>query len=147
MLNVFETEVEVQAYKYMQEIAYGLTSEARDILDTQAYQWVPLTEKYREQKERQGLDTRTLIATGFYRDHIDWGTTGEDKIWFGVEDIDHEPSGLPLRILARIHEFGTATIPARQLWRPLLSKYIKQSPRFAKRYRKEIERQVKRAKT
>jgi hypothetical protein len=137
--NVLNTAVEIQAFKYMQEIAKQMTEEAREILDSQRYNWEPLSQPYFESKLREGLDTRILIATGFYRDHIAWGMIG-DKIWWGVEDVVHEPSGLPLRKLARIHEFGTAIIPARPLWRPLLSKYLRKSPQFANRYRVEVNR-------
>lgn len=138
-LNVLNTEIELKAFKYIQQIAEEMTQEAIEILEEQRYRWVKLSQKYLDWKVRKNLDTRVLIATGFYQDHISWGIK-DDTVWFGVEDVTHEPSGLPLRVLARIHEFGTKTIPARPLWRPLLSKYIRLYPQLGKRYRKEVQK-------
>lgn len=142
--SLFNKDVDLQAFEYLKSIVIELIEEAKRILDEQAYTWKPLTEAYASYKARAGLDPRTLIATGFYRDHIGWGVT-HGKIWFGVPNVTHEPSGLPLPVLARIHEFGTATIPARPLWRPLLSKYAREYPRFAKRYSAEVKRAAERA--
>jgi len=143
--NVLQTNVEIQAFKYVQEIAEAMTNEAKEILETQRYSWQPLSQGYWEWKDRNNLDTRILIATGFYQEHISGGVEG-GKVWWGVEDIVHEPSGLDLKFLARIHEFGYGHVPARPLWRPLLSKYIRLSPQFAKRYRREVERAARKAK-
>jgi len=142
--SVLNTEVEIQAFKYIQAIAEEMTEEAKQIILTQRYNWVPLKPEYKEAKKRAGLDTRILLATHFYFDHIAWGIEG-GKVWWGVEDVIHEPSGLELRFLARIHEFGYGNVPARPLWRPLLAKYIRQRKQFAKRYRAEIERAARKA--
>jgi hypothetical protein len=144
--SLFNKDVKLQAFEYLKELIKALIEEAKQILESQSYNWVPLTERYADYKMDHGLDDRILIATGFYRDHIGWGVT-HNKIWFGVPNITHEPSGLPLPVLARIHEFGTATIPARPLWRPLLSKYAREAPNFAKRYKKEVKKAADKAKS
>ena len=140
--NVLNVQIEIHAFKYIQEIAKAMTEEALAILEDQRYAWEPLTQKYWDWKDRRGLDTRVLIATGFYQEHINWGVRDDNSVWWGVEDVIHPPSGLPLRVLARIHEFGTAVIPARPLWRPLLSKYLRRDNRFKKRYKREVQRQI-----
>lgn len=143
--SLFNRDVKLQAFEYLKELISKLVDEAKQIIEGQTYKWEPLSERYLAYKERVGLDPRTLIATRFYLMHIGWGVT-HGKIWFGVPNIIHEPSGLPLPRLARIHEFGTKTIPARPLWRPLLSKYAREAPRFAKRYEKEVKKAAERAK-
>lgn len=142
--SLFNPSVKLQAFEYLKDLIRELIAEAKQILDEQTYKWQPLSERYARYKERKGLDPRKLIATGFYREHIGWGVS-HNKIWFGVPNIEHEPSGLPLPVLARIHEFGTATVPARPLWRPLLSKYAREAPNFARRYKKEVKKAADRA--
>ncbi len=139
-VNVLNTEVSIQAFNYTEDIAEAMVKEAKEILDSQRYAWKPLSDAYLDHKIRVGKDARILIATGFYQDHIAWGRNPDKTIWVGVEDVTHPDADLPLRVLARIHEFGTADIPARPLWRPLLSKYITQKPQFAAKYRKEVEK-------
>lgn len=145
-LNVLNTELRVSPYKYVEEVAQQIVDEAIQILDTQKYNWQPLQEDYLNKKIRVGRDPRILIATGFYQDHISWGHRADGTVWVGVEDVIHPDADLPLVVLARIHEFGTSTIPARPLWRPLLSKYMRSNEKFAARYRKEVERAFLKAK-
>lgn len=135
-LSVFKKQVELKATELTREVAEGIAEEARDILDTQRYNWTPLKEKYVKRKEREGLDTRILIATGELRDSIDWGEEA-GKVWCGIpSDEIHSGSDLPMHILARIHELGTATIPPRPLWRPLLAKWMKQRRDLGRKYTK-----------
>lgn len=139
-VNVLRTEVEIQAFKYTEEVAKSIAEEAVEILDEQRYAWQPLNDAYLEGKIKVGRDPRILIATGFYQDHITWGKRADGTVWVGVEDIMHPDADISLIVLARIHEFGTATIPARPLWRPLLSKYVRRTPQFARKYQKEVEK-------
>jgi hypothetical protein len=142
--TLFNKQVKLEALEYLKVLIKEMVDEAKDIIENQSYNWTPLTEKYLEHKIKQGLDPRTLIATRFYLMHIGWGVS-HGKIWWGVPNIIHEPSGLPLPVIARIHEFGTKTIPARPLWRPLLMKYAREAPRFAKRYNDAVKRAAKEA--
>lgn len=103
--------------------AESIVNEVKETIDLQKLDWIPLSTKYLRYKERHNLDTRILIATSFYRDNITWYVKG-GTVYFGVKDIVHEPSGMPLPILARIHEFGTSTVPARPLWHPVLNKHF-----------------------
>jgi hypothetical protein len=115
----------------------------------QKFQHIPLTQKYAEWKEKEGLDKRILIATGDYVKsiHVQRSSTGRDlgklvaaskrgkKIskeegkdkdkcvayTVTVPDGIHKPSGLPYSVLAKIHEFGSKkrNIPARPHWGPV----------------------------
>jgi len=92
---------------------------------SQAYKWKPLTERYIKWKKRKGRDTRILISTGEYVQSIEVSQSIEgnleDVIYtVGLPDKIHIASGLPIRQLAAIHEFGSpkARIPARPVWYP-----------------------------
>ena len=142
-VNVLQTELKIQAFNYTEDIAKRMAEEAVEILDEQAYAWKPLKEAYVDKKIRVGLDPRILIATGFYQRHITWGKRPNGTIWVGVEDVEHPDADMSLVRLARIHEFGLGNVPARPLWRPLLSKYVRESPQFGTKYRKAIEQAVR----
>jgi phage gpG-like protein len=93
---------------------------------TQAFKWKPLTERYIKWKKRKGRDTRILIATGEYVQSIQVTQNSEgdlDDVTYtvGLPDKIHVDSGLPIRKLAAIHEFGApkARIPARPVWQPV----------------------------
>jgi hypothetical protein len=147
-LSMFGNTVSLQATAHNKAVAKAMTEEAKEVIEQQRYSHQPLNPDYRDRKEAEGYDTRILIRTGEYLDAISWGVT-HGKVWAGVPSRKiHEDSGLPLHVLARIHEFGTATIPPRPVWRPLLSKYTRGGTRrqqFAKRYRKAAEQALRRA--
>jgi len=135
-LAVFEEEVSLQAFKCNKDMAKEITAEAKSIIENQSYRWRPLTDQYLRRKIKQGYDRRILIRTKEYVDSISWGVTG-GRVWAGIPALKiHQGSGMPIAKLARIHEFGTKTVPARPLWRPLLSKHVRQSAAFGRRYRK-----------
>lgn len=137
-MSVFKNEVQLRSSQFTREVAAGIANDAVDAIENQTFHWKPLSEKYLKWKKSQGLDERILVATEEYKNSISWGEVG-NKVWAGISPgAEHESSGLPMSILARIHEFGTKTIPARPLWRPLLSKYTRKSPQFTERYRKAV---------
>lgn len=146
-VSLFAKESKITAGKIGITIAEEIAAEAKEIIKSQRYIWVPLSPDYLEAKREAGLDTRILIATGFYIEHIESWVDLDGNAHVGVKPgVIHEPSGLPLTMLARIHEFGTATVPPRQLWRPLLAKYVKAKPRFAGMYRRAVAKAIKEAK-
>jgi len=143
---IFGQEVELKATQANKDVAREFVAEACKIIETQQYKWKPLTQRYLDRKIREGYDKRTLIRTQEYLDAISWGVTPTGRIWAGVPPHKiHQDSGLPMFVLAKIHEFGTETIPARQLWRPLISRFVRQKPKFGERYRKAIAQAMKRA--
>lgn len=101
----------------------------------QSYQWKPLNERYLAWKRKVGRDTRILLATHEYITAIEVielpKKQGEMAAFsVGLPDRIHKDSGLPLKTLARIHEFGSMkrNIPPRPLWFPtwyLFSKDLK----------------------
>jgi len=105
--------------------ARWLAREIRKRIRDQVYNWPDLTERYLQWKEEQGLDTRTLIAYGYYINAIQaWETKG--GVVVGVEDRVHRVSGIPLRLIGLWLEYGTfnpdgsVRMPARPHWRPTI---------------------------
>jgi len=128
-----------------------------DTLEQQRYasRWQPLNAKYLAWKRRVGRDSRILIATREYMQSIEVvkkpieDSPVQKRVFFvvGLPDKIHKDSGIPIRKLARIHEFGATRynkkgqeirIPARPLWRPTMAEFQ------AKNAKKILERiQVK----
>jgi hypothetical protein len=91
----------------------------------------PLNEKYANWKANQDppLDPRILIATGEYVNSIDARKVDifGDVVEVNVPDETHESSGMNLRELAAVHEYGQRSfkdsgkgIPPRPHWRPTI---------------------------
>lgn len=106
-----------------------------DVLDTQSYNWKPLSAAYKKRKEKKGLDTRILLATHEYRDSIFYKENKDGSVVVGVPNKIHQDSGLHFNMLARIHEFGSKKvgIPARPLWRPAMSWWVRDLNSTAKK--------------
>jgi hypothetical protein len=166
-LSVFKEETELHATKANKEIAESIVKEVRDVIEEQAYKWKPLSEEYLERKIVRGYDPRIYIRTGEFLQSISWGVT-HGRVWAGIpahamhtgklERAD-EPQRrpIPMRWLARWLEFGatqnrvspkgnpyTIFLPPRPIWRPILSKFIRMKPKFAKGYRKAYNAAVRR---
>jgi hypothetical protein len=150
-LSVFQEETELSATKANVDVARQIAEEAVEIIESQRYRWKPLSEEYLERKREMGYDERIYMRTGEFISKIDHGTE-DGKVWAGIPpDAEHtgemaradEPGRPPISmwLLARFLEFGTRTIPPRNLWRPLISKYLRGSARrkFAERYRKALK--------
>jgi hypothetical protein len=166
-LAVFSEELELKAFECNKEIAREYAKEARDVIEGQRYRWHPLSEPYLEAKIIQGYDPRIYVRTSEFLQAISWGVT-HGKVWTGIPSrVMHtgklERADAPVRkpipmiLLARWLEFGATQtrqtsggnvyniiLPPRPIWRPLLSKYIRLKPKFGKRYRKALDKAVKR---
>ena len=110
---------EEKANEFKDELVYRIAS--------QSFNWRPLKPEYRLYKIKNRLDPRMMISTGEYINSIEVNEL-DDQIGYsvGVPNRLHN-SGLSLRVLARIHEFGTIRIPARPHWRPQISAFIRRS--------------------
>lgn len=120
--RVLEESVFPAVVAEAQAIGVEMRDDIRRRIEEQEFDHVPLDPEYKRSKERKGLDERILIATKDYLNGITTDVVMDGQraeIQVGVEDREHEPSGLPLHKLAAIHEFGTSTIPARPVWRPM----------------------------
>lgn len=151
--TAFENKARIKAEEETWDFAEDIAEEARTIILEQRYKWAPLSPGYKAYKEREGLDPRKLIATGDYVDNIG-AYEKEGKIFVGPLPGIHEESGLTYVHLSRIHEYGTETIPARPLWRPLASKVLRKYKKLRKKYqaavkkdyRNEVRRRTKKVK-
>ncbi len=141
-LTMFAKQVRMQATKVGIQNAKDLVARARKVILYQEFNWFPLDPDYEQSKYENGLDTRIYIAT---RDYVDHGIGWYERngcVYAGALEGTHIPSGLTYRQLARIHEFGTWTIPARPLWRPLLSMMMREGADFRKRYYRAVRAAV-----
>jgi hypothetical protein len=135
LINVFEDAVLVASRTTLQKVGREAAGRVKDTIERQLYQWKPLSPRYAAHKRKMNLDPRILIATGDYIAGIGIRKLANGQIEVGVKKRIHKPSGLPLRILAKIHEFGTrkykvklpqggvawVRIPARPHWRPVIA--------------------------
>jgi len=141
-LSVFKKVVEVEATAANKALAKEFVKEAKSVIEEQKYKWEPLKQDYLDWKVKHGYDPRTLVATGEIKDAISWGVV-RGRIWAGLPRRIHTGSGLPLHILGRIHEFGTASIPARPLWRTLVAKFNIKKVLMSKSARTRIAKRFK----
>lgn len=133
-VSIFKKEVLATATQVNDELADAVIKEAKSVIRKQKYNWEPLEEGYRRSKERKGLDTRILMATRHYVNYGIGKWTEGDYIRVGPRRGIHKPSGLRYQYLARIHEFGTEHIPARPLWRPVLSTVLQRRKKYRRSY-------------
>jgi phage gpG-like protein len=152
MSTISEDKVKAAAEEYKKLVL--------DTLVQQRYasRWQPLSERYLAWKKRKKRDLRILIATKEYMQSIEvrreegTAAAGERRIFFivGLPDKIHQDSKMPIRKLARIHEFGLpatkdhAAIPARPLWRPTQEEFkAKHAAKVVERIKIEILAEVK----
>jgi hypothetical protein len=87
------------------------------------FRHAPLAPDTVARKAREGQDGRKLIATGAYTYGIEVfrGTEG-GRIYYTVRPKpgNHPDAGVPHRVLAAFHEYGTSTTPKRPHWGPVL---------------------------
>ena len=143
--SVFKKEAKMRANQRTRKFAKQIAAEAKDIIKKQKFDWAPLSESYAEHKWREGLDDRIMIATAEYvnKGIGYWEKAGQ--IFVGPKPGKHSKSGIPYQLLGRWLEFGTWKMPARQLWRPLLSTMIQKSKGFKREYRAAVARVAREA--
>lgn len=87
--------------------------------------WAPLSTRYLDHKKSSGLSTKTWKATGNMVESI-YLINKKDKILIGVTSSRKYPnSNQTLLEVARYLEYGTSRIPARPLFRPIVSNYYR----------------------
>ena len=107
----------------------------------------PRYARWKATRSPDPLDPRKLIATGEYVNSIAARKkSGGDIVDVNVPDEKHEASGLNMRELAKIHEYGQRSykstgkgIPPRPHWRPTIRWWKK---RRAQHTEREIDRYV-----
>lgn len=93
------------------------------VSERKPYKHLPLAKRTIRNKIGRDEDARKLLATGDYIEGIEvrrFDVPGIGVMWgVGMADRDHEPSGLPLVVIAKILEGGSAKakVPARPHWR------------------------------
>lgn len=164
-LRAVETYVDIlgsNIRKTFKQSAHKMADEFKDyivgVIDSQSYKWKELNPGYKKWKANNGLDTRILLATHFYRDHIR-KRVYKNKITIGVDNIKHPNSNLMLPDLAHILEYGTIYanhksnvanplhvgrywIPPRPLWRPAVSVLVR---RWNEKHKRNLITNLKKA--
>lgn len=138
-----DTTVKVSG-DWVRKEARGLRDELRDAIRNQEFDWEALSPRYARKKEREGLDSRIYIARGDYLNAIvvrRKPVRGKVVFTVGVLPGQHY-SGLTYVVLARIHEFGSEkmNIPARPLWRPIWSRWVRKAPEKLRNLSKRIKK-------
>lgn len=113
-------------------------------LERAAYRFKKLQERYARRKAKLRLDGRILIATADYVGHIDVvrGERSGAGVYYTVRPSPgvHKPSKLTYTTIARIHEYGTATIPARPHWRPVVTAVHRRAAEIARKLKSDTLR-------
>ncbi len=138
--SLFKNDVKILANEKTRKFAKDIAKEAKETIRKQKFNWKPLNKAYKRDKERKGLDQRVYMAT---KDYVNKGIgywEKEGQIFVGPKQGTHKPSGFTYQHLSRIHEYGTDTIPARPLWRPLLAVTLAKIKPFRKEYAKGVQR-------
>ena len=125
---------------------YGpqIVDDIRARIHGQRFDHEPLSPEYKRWKEKHGYDSRTLIQTAQYVNNIRWWKLPNGSLVVGVPRNVYHHSGLPLVVLAQIHEFGApaAGIPARPTWRPVMRYWKRRLPEeFARQFKWNLARQ------
>lgn len=99
-------------------------SRLKENIESQSLPMAELNPQYLRYKSTHGLDTRKLIATGEYLDSIGVqiisDTKSHKRAFVGVPNDAEHKSGIDLKYLAEIMEYGTfdGTIQSRPHYRP-----------------------------
>jgi hypothetical protein len=132
----------------MRIIAEGLKDSIQLVLQNQSFNWKPLNVKYLAKKFQSGLDVKILLATHEYYNSIEvqriQSTTDGVMYRIGVKDGIHKPSGLEYNTLAKIHEFGTSSIPPRSHWRPVWARFVVGIKQIGTRINSKIIQEIRR---
>ena len=144
--SLFKKDALLLANTQNKKFAREAVRELKEVIRKQKYDWEPLTEGYAKYKERKGLDKRILIATGDYVKRGIVMRVSSGFVFVGPKEGTHEPSGLPYEVLAKIHEYGTkdGRIPARPLYRPVLSVLLRRRRTFRKVYDEGVKKALMR---
>ncbi len=95
-----------------ERVAQGIAQQYFDSLvqhiERQDLPLAPLNEWYRAWKEKRGLDTRILIATGEMLSNIKiYKTQQPGERFIGIKGGKRHRGGIDMALLALIHEYGT----------------------------------------
>lgn len=112
--------MEIQGVPEM--LAQEFADDLKQLIESQAFAWVPLSSGYAKRKQMLGQDPRILIATGRYVNALTPVQTPEGDWVVGIPATPLSAgSRYTLQDLARWLEFGTQNMPARPHWRPAMT--------------------------
>lgn len=162
-INTMETTLVVECNKTALRFANKLRdSVVQNILDEKV-PGKPLNEKYQAYKTKQGLDSRTLIATGQYIDAIEvwkWKVGDLLTIQIGVRPnrVHKKPitgghrkdvkggktDSMKMVNLARMLEYGTSKMPPRPVWGMTVNQLMDEMKTFREWTIRQVNKQIRR---
>lgn len=142
-LTVFKQSSVLRAGDLNTAMAKEIAKRVKSVIENQEFDWTPLSEKYAAWKEKKHLDPRIYVATKAYLNATGWWKSTHG-VHVGVRpNVIHKPSGLPMTVLARIHEFGIGVNPARPLWRTVVSQVLRDNKRWKHIYRTWVQNDLR----
>lgn len=110
--------IETLKRRLMSEVSQRYYDSLRYHFQQQDLNLEPLSAWYSEWKQKRGLDSRILIATGQMFDAIKIHDDGHDT-FVGIKRGKRHRSGIDIALLALVHEYGSAArgVAARPVYR------------------------------
>lgn len=121
--------------KYLVKI---MKSEFKKAIDNQrySYRWKPLSVNYIRYKKMHNLSLKTWEATGLLYDSIVYRKRN-GYYMVGIDTRKRYKNGAKVLDIAKCLEYGTSTIPARPLFRPIFTYMRKNMSRYWKKFLRE----------
>lgn len=106
-----------------EEIARTFVKQVKHSIDTQKFNFAPLSPRYLQYKRKMGLSLHKWEATSQLKNSLSYYRNG-DTITIGWDvSLRHKRSKLKVYQIASMLEYGTMTIPPRPLFRTILRYY------------------------
>ena len=110
-----------------EEIAKTFVKQVKHAIDTQKFNFTPLSPQYLQYKRKRGLSLHMWEATSQLKNSLSYYRNG-DTITIGWDvSLRHKESKLKVYQIASMLEYGTMTIPPRPLFRTVLRYYQSQN--------------------
>lgn len=108
---------------FEEELAKDFIKQVKLAIETQKFNFTPLSPKYLAYKRKRGLSLNIWEATSQLKNSLDYFIEG-DTITIGWDkNLVHKGSSLKVYQVAILLEYGTMKIPPRPLFRNVLKEY------------------------
>lgn len=108
---------------FEEELAKDFVKQVKLAIDTQKFNFTPLSPKYLAYKRKRGLSLNVWEATSQLKNSLGYFIEG-DTITIGWDkSLVHKNSSLKIYQVAILLEYGTMKIPPRPLFRNILKEY------------------------
>lgn len=121
LADTMQTDVITAEKNSLKQVADLAAELAKEHINRQNLGWQPLDPEYAEQKSKEGLSSKTLVATGAMSGAINSKLISVKQSFAGIGSNEKNDDGESLANISRAMEFGVMSkaIPARPLWQPV----------------------------